>query len=626
MYPISGGSMGCVTAPVDADSPAPQSVAGHPADPEGWLPPLPLPLPDPLSSPLSFPLTRRLLQDGAGGIALTSALDLPAGAANATASRSVGTAEFLSLLADARYRFPPEDQASLCRWVAPILHRWTRWPDGVQLRWDLARGPTQPDDLDPRTEWVLRLRPADPAKDGACPTGLHAEWEGAHPATAARDSRRPPDRFTPQPGDLFDALAQAAVDHWSARTQVRVHGCEVDGMELRRALADGLQTATGAQWGTPVLTRSLDPIQPQPQPPWIAPTVAPPATPPVRLPVTPRAPSLFRPWLDDTPSAAKQQKLAVLPRQPTPPVDAAGEMARTLRDGGWCEALEHLVPSLITRLPVLHRLHQYYMQVCHSGRITSYGSPSCASGRLYVHWEDNGAVVGQFRDHPPTTYPPSPNAFLRMLLGASEAGSATVMPRVREELARLIECNPVLARVRLALFNKNMPGDQDVLLRVCFIGNTLTMAGEQLLDPDSAQRNVEVDDLVRWYQPEQSARHRTPARLRSEGISLLDAHRYAGPLRPTPEGQKWLKRSNHFVVGNLQTDAEELFREQIPALRYAFKTLTSLISYLSISKKTYQRMVGDGVKTTVDRFYADHSARDLLVLPADTAPFSRGSS
>jgi hypothetical protein len=200
------------------------------------------------------------------------------------------------------------------------------------------------------------------------------------------------------------------------------------------------------------------------------------------------------------------------------------------------------------------------------------------------------------------------------------------MPWAREELAQLIECNPVLTRVSLALFNKNMPGDQDVLLRLCLVGKTLTMAGEQLLDPSSAQRPVQIEDLVRWYRRWESARCRMPECLRSEGISILDAQRYAGPLHPTPEGQRWLKQANQPFVSVSQPDANEVFRAQLPALRYAFRTITNLMPYLGIAQKSYLRWVSGDFKTSVEAFCVRQGEEERLVLPTDPASSSPGSS
>ncbi|OWQ88193.1 hypothetical protein CDN98_08685 [Roseateles terrae] len=525
--------------------------------------------------------------------AVASASNAPA------ASPHADTAGFLSLLADERYRFPPEHHEALCEWVAPILARWPGWPAGVQLRWDASGRETLPGHTDSCTEWVLRLGPAVLAKEGKRQTGLQAQWEAAHPATSARPAQRPRDSFTPQPGDPFDALAQAASDHWSARTQVRVHGCEVNGMELRRMLVDCLQSPAGRRWQTPVLTR---------------PTVPTPPHPGVR-----EMRSLFRPWLGDGPSPAKQPKLALLPREPALPVDDVGEAIRILREGGWCAALEHVVPSLVTRLPVGHLLHKHHLEVFHQNRVTVYGPPKGAASNLKIFREDGGRLVRLFRDKDPVSAMPAPDAFLRLLFSGSKALSPEMMPAVREVLANLIACNPLLVRVGLALFKRNIPGDQEVLQRLCLVGKTLTIAGEQLLDSGSAQRDVVIDDLNRWYSRWRSARQRTPESLRSEGISILDAHRFAGPMRPTPEGSDWLKMMKQPPVTGIQDEAKALLEEQLPTLRYAYQAIGRVVHHLAVAHRTYHAFLSEELKAAVDKFCKERAKEDLLVLPPDAA-------
>ncbi len=520
------------------------------------------------------------------------------------ASRTPASAEFLSLLGDARYHFPPEDQEALCQWVGPLLHHWAGWPDGVQLQWDDSLRAPASTSLDPHTEWVLHLRPGVQSDEGRVQSGLHVEWEPAPGASAACDARRPADSFTPQPCDLFDALARAATDHWSARSRVSVQGFHVDGMQLRQTLLDRLQTPDGREWGMPALTRPSTPVSPRP---------------PAR-----EAFSLFRPWAqtEEGPSPSKRQTLVVVPRQPTPPVEAVGEVIRTLRSGEWNEALEHVVPSLVTRLPVEHPLYTCHVKVVRPGRSTTYGPPQHAGANIQIHREDDGTLVRSARSMQPIPCEAGPDAFLQQLYGCAHAAGRSTMPRLREQLAELVACNPLLVRVGLALCERKIPGDQEVLQRLCLINRNLTIAGQQLLDPGSAQRDVQIDDLVRWYSVFKTARQRAPERLRSDGISILDAHRYAGPLRPTREGQDWLKKANQPPVNAAQADAMSLFEEQLPVLRHALKTLNALTSYLAIGARTYHRLVSGDLKDRVEKFGTDQAEADLLVLPPASPPLN----
>ena len=433
---------------------------------------------------------------------------IPAAAADAPVQGAAppATADFLCLLRDEGYRFPIHDQEALGQWLPQVIPSCYSWPAEVGLVWNDAPSPGS-------AQQVLRVGPGEIMNNGPRQCGLVARWEDPTAGSARRASA--PHCVAP-PGDLFDAVALALTARQSGAAPASTwpRGGPLTAMTLRRELADWLQTPEGRQHVGPAfgdVSTSAD-DRPLQGPPW---TEAPSTEAHVEAMARELATFLTQEWVE-----------APMP-QPRPPDATLAEALRTLRDGGWSVTLDHLVPTVLVRLPVGHRCRINSLHVNHSGQEIRYARPGQTCDSLSIVRQSDGRLMRRICTPSYDPLPDSTDSFLEAAIGCPPGRLQQRYPSLREELAEILSMNPELVRLRLALFEQAFPGDHEVLLRLCRIHGQLTVTGEQLLDPGRPQRAVGSEDMHRWFDPYGSAFRRLPDRIAREGIRVLDAHRVA---------------------------------------------------------------------------------------------------
>jgi hypothetical protein len=175
--------------------------------------------------------------------------------------------------------------------------------------------------------------------------------------------------------------------------------------------------------------------------------------------------------------------------------------------------------------------------------------------------------------------------------------------------------NPILMRLCLALHARALPGDQELMLRMCLVNGKVTVAGDQLLHPDRPQRAVERGDLERWFSPGASAERRTPQAIANDGICVVDAHRLAAPLRPTIAGHELMQRSFREFPRLLQPGARELLRQRLPELVYACRTNIALLHHMRMSDRTLKSLVSADILKAAKLFRTQAAAAEIVELP-----------
>ncbi|OWQ88201.1 hypothetical protein CDN98_08725 [Roseateles terrae] len=522
------------------------------------------------------------------------------------------SAEFVGRLMDDRYRFPIHESPVLGQWLASVLPACFSWPAGVLLRWDAsadracAAPAAWPGTFHPPT---LRLSPGAHTKDGYLLQGVVAQWEGAGPAGAPL----PPCWIAP-PHDLFDALAMALAQRSAALTGTFPAPGLMTGMTLRRELADCLRRTEGQQLAIPQLASQR--LSGQIPPHWLHgdavsvisemvavirednPTLSP------YVPVAPVQPGgLAAPLL-----------------QPLPQTDTLALALHTLREGGWCPALDHLIPTVLVRLPFGHPFRREGMRVNHGGHTTLYGRRLGSPYEVHLHRLQSGQLHLQLTTSTSSECPAGPDHFLEAALGFRPGLVKDSFPGIRGELATVIETNPQLMRMRLALFERHFPGDHEFLLRLCLVNGEVTAAGRQVLDPTLAQRPVERADMQRWYAPTASALQRSPEALAAQGISVINAHFLAAPLRPTVAGNILKGDPMNACPQLAQQDLPQLLVHTLPGLYYAYRNGFRLVAYLRTSESTLEARVSPEALKAARDFATAAAQAERLVMPQDGVP------
>jgi hypothetical protein len=418
--------------------------------------------------------------------------------------------------------------------------------------------------------------------------------------------------LTAPPGDIFDALALALNQRATPLTGATPCAHPFTGMRLRQEVADWLQTpagrqsegprfATGYRWegndrarevcGEPrVVARAKE-----------APAVAPAKKPPAVV------------------SAKEPPAGAVSPVAPMaqlPPAASLDDILRTLLEGGWCEALDHLLPTVLVRLPRGHSLRQTCLQVHHAGTVTWYGFAGWRERVPVICRQSDQSITRNCCGDPEVRYPPGPDSFLQAVLGASpQCLTSLKFTRVRRALASILACNRTLMQLGLALFQGRFPGDQEILLRMCLIKRRLTRAGEQLMDPSRPQRRVTREDLEQWFKPNRSALLRAPEVLAAAGISVLDAQRLASPLFPTMAGEALLGHKRRTARKGLQPDALTLLKQQLPELIYAYGTREVLHQQIGVSASSFRLWASPSGLREARPIVMDAMAMETLDMP-----------
>lgn len=514
------------------------------------------------------------------------------------------TADVLCLLRDPRYRFPAHHQEALGRWLPEVLPACYSWPPGAALVWNEApcAAPVQQ---------VLRVGPGEITHNGQRQCGLVARWEDPHAGAAGTLAVQ---HFIAPPGDLFDAVALALTlrQPGAAPPGVAPRGGSLSAMTLREELADWLQTPAGQHCSVPALSdvyASADAALLE-DPQWMA----------SHGDALARelAAFLVQEAADDPPLSALPVEIPI--PQPRPPDAALADAMRTLCGGGWSVALDHLVPTLLVRLPVSHPCRVNSLLLSHTGQEIQYTRPGQSCDGLSIIRQSDGRLMRRFWSPEYTTFPGGPDDFLEAVTGCRAGELSQHYPQLREELAEIVAMNPELVRLRLALVEQAFPGDHEVLLRLCRIHGQLTPAGEQLLDPGRPQRAVQAADMHRWFDSRGSAFRRLPAQIAQEGISVLDAHRMASPLRPTVQGNPLMGLRAFASLPAVQPDTVALLRQVLPELRYAYRSTRALIHYLRTAIKTFHAMVPAEVLAQADRFVKAAGAAEIVALPGQRQP------
>ncbi|MBB3194366.1 hypothetical protein [Roseateles terrae] len=556
---------------------------------------------------------------------------------------------------DDRYRFPPHEDQPLCEWLPTVLLNCPSWPLDVALFWDerpdfpVAGSP--PWRCEP-SQRVLRVGPGMVIVNGCMMQGLVARWDEAFPGESGVTSQLPPRSFTTCPGDLFDALALALAQRSAVAMGAFPRHGTLTGMTLREELADWMRTKAGRLTMGPWLAtdasffgweergakrpRLLAPdprpavsaagsgwqgasLQALPAPQALQAEMANPVhlAAPRTSQVLPQTP-WQDPWQDswqDPLQAASQATSTSLMAQPSWPVDSLHQAIHTLRSGGWSHELDHLVPTLLSRLPGFHPWHVEGMRVNHAGREMQCGKRTTSSSEVTLYRRANGHLEWCDRKRQPSACPPGPDSFLEAALEIPFGKLKTQHPRLRAELAEVMAANPMPMRIRLALHERDFPGDHEILMRLCLVNNEPTPAGQQLLDPSRPQRSVGRTDLMRWFHSTASSLLRTPENLARDGISVLDAHRVASPLRLTLAGNalKGCGRGGH--VPPLPLHAAELLALMLPGLLYAYRTNQSLLAYLRVTEYRLKSLLPPEALPDAHRLKDDAMEAESLDIP-----------
>ncbi|MBB3194363.1 hypothetical protein [Roseateles terrae] len=510
--------------------------------------------------------------------------------------------ELVARLLDERYRFPSHDHRTLCEWLPAVLPQCRSWPAGAALTWEEATDPAAagtPHRPVAMGQTVLRLAPQlVQVEDGSWVVGLAGQWCQSDAAAAARPDTALPARCTAPPGDLFDALALALNQRAASLPGAVRHAGRCTGMRLRQELADWLQTPAGRQCEGPRLTTASMESGDE--------TLL----------------AELTTFIREELSAGNATMACTLAPfwRPGPADHPLDRVLHTLRSGGWCDLLDHLVPTVLVRLPSSHRCHSPGLAVTHAGQKVDYGWPGNSKTRL-CRWSD-GCLTSRVWSNKATIHPPGPDSFLEGALGLPVGRLNQYLPGVRDELASIMDRNRTLLDVRLALAERAYPCDHEVLLRMCLVGGALTLAGEQLLHPERPQRAATADDLQRWFEPTRSAHARDAAAVAAEGISVVDSYRLASPMRPTAAGTALIAMPHDRYRYWHQQDAPELLSQRIPELLYAWRAMRPLLTYLRIGDKALKTLVPAERLEYARRFCAAAAAADRLNMP----PSGQGSA
>jgi hypothetical protein len=314
--------------------------------------------------------------------------------------------------------------------------------------------------------------------------------------------------------------------------------------------------------------------------------------------------------------AAAAAQALVRARALRPPVDPLREAIRTLLEGGWSEALENLVPTVLVRLPRNHAMHVDDLSVHHADGTSHYGQSTSGVSRYFIRQQPDGSYLHYLKDQAPERNARTPDAFLEIVRERFNSPGRVAMADMRKELAEIMALNPRPMRLRLALFERGWPTDQELLMRLCLVNGQLTMAGRQVMNPGMAQRPVRASDLVRWFRSDQSALRRRPGHIAAQGISVLDAHFHASPSKPTPKGRRLLREADCGIdTPSDQPHAAQLLSERYPELLYAYRTGTKLMHYLHGKQQAPTRFsIPQPVQLAAGQFAAAARAAEQLAV------------
>ncbi|MBB3194360.1 hypothetical protein [Roseateles terrae] len=580
---------------------------------------------------------------------------------------------FLHQLCNPRHRFSGEDNKTICQWLPTVLTRCKKWPLGCTVQWEEPS--TSGADRSARPgQGILRVREGVSPQVGMPAEGLFVRWDVVQ---GERAPRLLPERFIRAPDDIFDAAARSTKEYWLTFTAARTYAAENDGMPLRRELADWLQTPEGSRHPVPVLTgastpqaRSLPQQGPEPAPQQatqqLQPLMQPPMQPHVPRLVQPLVPLQVAPpgalrWLSLPPSQPVQppgQTVAVTPWRDLrtvsreeveaavaeavndraaaagallraaplrPPADPLLAAIRTLREGGWTEALSHLVSSVVVRLPPNHLMHVDALRVHHADGSTDYGTLMPAATRYFIRQQMDGSYLHYCTHQQPQQKSFTPDAFLELIRSRFSTTAPLSLAAIRKELADVIALNPEAMRLRLALCERGWPLDQELLMRLCMVNRALTVAGQQVMDPALPQRPVRVSDLMRWFRPLESALARRPNVIAAEGISVIDAHLHATPERPTAKGRQLLREGDAgMTTFPSQPHESQLLNERFAELLYAYRTTPQLMTYLGGNRRQLPAMLSIRLEEQMaaNQFAATARAAEQLAVPP-MSPFVR---
>lgn len=210
-----------------------------------------------------------------------------------------------------------------------------------------------------------------------------------------------------------------------------------------------------------------------------------------------------------------------------------------------------------------------------------------------------------------------PDSFLEAAFRIKPGSLNLQAPGVREELAVIMAWNRQLMELRLALAERAYPCDQEMLLRRCLINGQLTLAGEQLLNPARPQRAVTAADMKRWFHPSAYAQGRDAAAVAAEGISVVDAYRLAGPLRPTVAGTELMGAHIDQFLRWRQRGAQALLEQTYPELVYAFQSGRALRDYLRMAADTFSKAVSAEIRQSAHRFSQQAAVAERVEMPPD---------
>lgn len=295
-------------------------------------------------------------------------VDPPPAVPQASSSAAADRDTFLHQLCDPKHRFHWDDSHALCKWLEDAVWKCPKWPQGTALQW-CDPGDASKSGSARSADAVLRVRAGLNVQGGHPVEGLFLQWDMA-PDRRTRHEQS--ERFTCVPDDLFDAIARSVSEYWVRFTDARAWGAKADGMALRKQVADWLRTPEGSGSKLPVLTGGACAPKYFGQPPRWADWDMPPCAQWRDLR------TVSRQELDAAVAEAvnsREAAAAALPRAAAlaPPVDTLGEAIRTLREGGWSDSLEHLVPTILARLPRNHPMHVDALRVHHPDGSTRYG-------------------------------------------------------------------------------------------------------------------------------------------------------------------------------------------------------------------------------------------------------------
>lgn len=579
----------------------------------------------------------------------------------APGSRMAGSAgdgvspELVARLLDARYRFPHHDQRTLCEWLATALPACPSWPSGAALVWQ--------DGADPAVsrssrrslaagQAVLWVGPhLAPCADGQWGLGLAGLWSTMDPVDPSRTHSLLPVCWTAPPGDIFDALALALTQRAASLAGATSTPREWTGMRLRQELADWLRTPAGRRSEGPKFATGYrlagdhragegtsisisvnfsdgsgngngngngDGRRPARD-----------VGRPVDIPAAALAPLAHGDDAADVTDVvdvagaaeAADAADAVDAVRHASPAASLDEILQTLREGGWCEALDHLIPTVLVRLPRGHPLRLSCLQVDHAGTVTAYGWASSQLRVATLVRQSDQSMTRSSGRSPEVLYPPGPDSFLQAVLGVSSQRPGMFdFSRVRNTLAAIMACNRTLMQLCLTLFERGFPGDQAILLRMCLFNRQLTLAGQQLLDPSRPQRRVTREDLERWFERHRSAFLRSPDTLAAEGISVLDAQRLASPLFPTLAGETLLGRPMRRHREHPQPDALALLKQQLPELIYAYGSREVLHQQIGVGASTLRQWATPAAIRQAKQVVEQAVNEETVEMPPDRQP------